>query len=142
MANGLPIGATIAKKGIGFSPKDHGSTFGGNALCCTASLKTINILEKLMPEVEEKGNYFMSKLKSIPQKNIKEIRGHGLMIALELNHDIPHITDKCGKLGLLINCIHGSILRFLPPLIITKPQIDFAVSVLDTAINSGSGEND
>ncbi len=142
MANGLPIGATIAKKGIDFSPKDHGSTFGGNALCCTAALKTIEITEKLTPEIEDKGNYFMSKLRSIPEDNIKEVRGQGLMIALELKHDVPDVTDKCAKLGLLINCIHGNILRFLPPLIITKQQIDFAVSVLNAAINNGSGEND
>lgn len=142
IANGLPIGATIAKKGIDFSPKDHGSTFGGNALCCTAALKTIEILEKLIPQVEDKGNYFKSKLRSIPQDNIKEVRGQGLMIALELKHEVPDITDRCRKSGILINCIHGNILRFLPPLIITKEQIDFAVSVIDAVINSRSGKND
>ena len=78
LAGGLPIGVTIAKKGIDFEKGEHGSTFGGNSLCCSASLKTIEIIESLLPEVEYKGNYFLSKLKSMKTPYIKDMRGKGL----------------------------------------------------------------
>jgi len=137
IANGLPLGAVISKKGIDFEPGDHGSTFGGNSLCCTASLKTIELIEKVLPQVEEKGKYFFSKLESIDSNKVKEVRGKGLMLALKLNEGAEKVSDECAKNGLLVNCIHGNILRFLPTLTITKKEIDFAVQILEKAILVG-----
>jgi len=142
MANGLPIALQSQRKALISARKITVPHSAATLFVCTAALKTIDVIEKLTPEVEDKGNYFMSKLRSIPDSNIKEVRGIGIMIALELKHDVSDITGKCAEKGLLINCIHGNILRFLPPLIITKEQIDFAASVLNTVINDKGAEND
>jgi len=137
IANGLPLGSVISRKGIDFEPGDHGSTFGGNSLCCTASLKTIELIEKVLPQVEEKGKYFFSKLESIDSSKVKEVRGKGLMLALELSECAEKVSEECAKNGLLVNCIQGSILRFLPALTITKKEIDFAAQILEKAIPAG-----
>ncbi len=134
IANGLPLGVTISKEGIDFEPGDHGSTFGGNNLCCAAALKTIEFIEELMPKVEEKGNYFISKLKTIKSDKIKEVRGKGLMIAVELNEKGENIVNKCAEKGLIINCVQKNILRFLPPLTITKGEIDIATEIIGEVI--------
>ena len=90
-----------------------------------------------MPEIEANGSYFISKLKSIASDNIKDVRGKGLMVALELHKNGETITSKCADKGLLINCINGKILRFLPPLTITKDEIDICVAILDNIICEG-----
>lgn len=135
IANGLPIGVTISKRHIDFKPKDHGSTFGGNSLCCAAALKTIEIIETLIPTIEDKSDYFIKKLKSIPQDKITDIRNKGLMIAMTLTVNTADIVRECAKKGLIINNIKTDIIRFLPPLTITKEDIDYAVEILDKVIN-------
>ncbi|MCK5040154.1 MAG: acetylornithine transaminase [Candidatus Aenigmarchaeota archaeon] len=141
IANGLPIGVTLSKRSINFNPGDHGSTFGGNSLCCAAALKTIELIENILLDVEPKGNYFMSKLNSIKSDNIKEVRGKGLMVALELNKKDKSIAEKCAKKGLLINCIDEKILRFLPPLTITQNEIDFCITVLESVLVGGDSDD-
>jgi acetylornithine/N-succinyldiaminopimelate aminotransferase len=133
LANGLPIGATLSKNDIDFSAGDHGSTFGGNSFCCSVGLKTVEIIEKLMPVVKEKSDYFISKLKEI--NNIKEIRGMGLMIGVGVDNAMQ-IAEKSIENGLLLNCPNPETLRFLPPLSISKEEIDFAVGILKKLIDS------
>lgn len=142
VANGLPLGVTLSKKEIDFEPGDNASTFGGNSLCCAAALKTIKIIEKSMPEIEEKGGYFMSKLKAISSEKIKEVRGKGLMIGVELAQKASFVVDECAKKGLLVNCVHDNTLRFLPALTITKKDIDFAVEVLESVLKFNGDYND
>ncbi len=137
LANGVPIGVTISKNEIDFEPGDHGTTFGGNSLSCMTALKTIEIIESLMPEVSEKGDYFMSKLKEISSDKIVEVRGKGLMIAVELNKKGADYVDKCAGKGLLINCAGENNLRFLPPLTVTKEEIDEAVGIIEYVLTYG-----
>ncbi len=135
LANGIPIGVTIAKEKIASSFKsgDHGSTFGGNPVACAAANFTIDyiIKNKLIDNAKKQGNYLINKIKSLDSNNIKEIRGKGLMIGLNTKTNAKEIVKKCNEKGLLINSPEKSILRFLPPLIINKKIIDDAIKILE-----------
>ncbi len=127
LANGVPIGVTLSRGTIDFAPGEHGSTFGGNSLACSVALETIEIIETVLPAVKTKGDYFLAQLNQIKAAGIKEIRGKGLIIAIELNKKRENLADRFAKEGLLVNCIQDKILRFLPPLVITRQEIDMAV---------------
>lgn len=114
------------------APGMHGSTFGGSALACRVALEFFEILDELMPSIERVGAYFRSKLEDLSRKHsfIKEVRGQGMMIGVDL--EIPGkqiVLDAMAK-GLLINCTHDTVLRFLPPYIITEKEVDSAVKIL------------
>jgi len=134
LANGIPIGATIAKEEIASSFKrgDHGSTFGGNTVACAAANFTIDyiIKNKLIDNAEKQGNYFMKKIKSLNSNNVKEIRGKGLMVGIGIKANAKEIVKKCNENGLLINSPEEKVLRLLPPLIINKDIIDGAIKIL------------
>ena len=138
LANGIPIGVMIAGEGIDFSKGDHASTFGGNNLSCAAANAVIDFISEndLMKNAVEIGNYFIKKLNELKIKHevIKEVRGKGLMIGVELTAECKDIADKCLETGLLVNCASDKVLRFLPPLIITKGEIDAALSILDEVL--------
>ena len=138
LANGIPIGVMIAGKGIEFDKGDHASTFGGNNLSCAAANAVIDFISEndLMKNAVETGNYFIKKLNELKIKHevIKEVRGKGLMIGVELTAECKDIADKCLETGLLVNCASDKVLRFLPPLIITKGEIDAALSILDEVL--------
>jgi len=138
LANGIPIGVMIAKEGIDFDKSDHGSTFGGNNLSCAAANAVIDFIldNKLMENAAKQGNYFIKKLNQLKNKGntIKEARGKGLMIGVELNIEAKEIQNKCLEKGLLVNCASDNVLRFLPSLIITKKEIDAAIKILDEAL--------
>ena len=137
LAAGLPIGACLAKKNIAdiFSPGDHASTFGGGPLVTSVALEVLNIMEeeKLVEKAKEVGRYFREKLSSLKEKFpfIKEVRGKGLMLGMELDIEGKPVMDKAREKGLLINVTKGKVLRFLPPLIIKKAEIDEAVFILE-----------
>ncbi len=136
LGNGFPIGAMLAKEDImnAFKKGDHASTFGGNFLACTAAKASLNVLleEKLYKNAEKIGGYFISELKKLKEEFnfIKEVRGKGLMIGVELKINGIEIVNKALEKGLLINCVHEKILRFLPPLIIEKKHVNTAVKIL------------
>lgn len=136
LGGGLPVAATIAKdKTAGtFGFGDHGSTFGGNPVCCAAAVEVLKIVsdEKLLNNVGEVGNYFLSELIKLQKKYgiIKNVRGLGLMAGAELKTEGKEIVGKCLQKGLLINCTRDNVLRFLPPLNINKKDVNTAVSVL------------
>jgi acetylornithine/N-succinyldiaminopimelate aminotransferase len=134
LACGLPLGVLMANHkaaatiGLGM----HGTTFGGNALACRVSLEFLDILEGLLPEISRLGGEFRMRLSELARHFgfIREVRGYGLMIGVEL--DIPGkqiVLDAMAE-GLLINCTHNTVLRFLPPYIITEKEIDRAVKTL------------
>ena len=132
LANGVPIGATIARKEIDFTPSSHGSTFGGNCLSCSAANYVIDYVQKkhLMNNASMIGAYFVKRLKELKSPVIKEVRGLGLMVGLELNIDGKDIVDRCAEKGLLINCAHKYTLRFLPPLNTAKTDIEKCIEIL------------
>jgi len=134
LGGGFPMGAMCARENIAkhFQVGDHASTFGGGPLACAAALGAIAAIEeeKLVERAEGLGTYFMQKLRNLRQEHIKEIRGKGLMIGIELNIDGNVIVDKARDKGVLLNCISDKIIRIVPPLVITEQQIDRVVEVL------------
>lgn len=142
LGSGVPIGAMLAKEEIAslLGPGSHASTFGGNFLACRAALTTLRVIEKegLLENAALMGNYLMEKLKELKSKYsfICDVRGKGLMIGMELNIEGAPLVNRCLEKGLLINCVTGKTLRFLPPLIITKEEIDRALNILEEAFEN------
>lgn len=141
LGSGMPIGAMIARAELAdmFTPGAHASTFGGNPLACAVTLAVINLIlkENLVQNAEEIGSYFINRLYELKDKYsfVKEVRGKGLMIGMELEIDGSSIVNTCLQHGLIINCVGGKILRFLPPLIITKQDVDKAMEILSLALS-------
>ncbi len=142
LGGGFPIGALCAKEPFAsaFEPGDHGSTFGGNPLACStafAALSTI-INEKLVENSANMGEYLLNKLAELKDKYtvISEVRGKGLMVGVEFNKPIAvEIKLKCFDSGYLIGSVGNNIIRMLPPLIITKEDIDNYILVLDKILS-------
>ncbi len=144
LGGGLPIGAMIVKKELAdiFKPGMHGSTFAGSPLVCKAALGVIKAIyaEKIMRNVKAQGPYLTGKLNELKSRHeiIKEVRGLGLMIGVELTIDGAAIFKECFSRGLIINCTQGNVLRIMPALNVTRRQINRAVHILDTAIEAVS----
>lgn len=139
IANGLPLGAVVADKKVAevFNYGDHGSTFGGNPVSCAAAVATLKLITpKLLKDVTDKSKYFAKKLNELKKKFscIKEVRNLGLLVGVELDFAGKDIVEFCIEKGLLINCTQGNILRFLPPFVITKKDIDKAIKILEDAL--------
>lgn len=141
IANGLPLGACIADEPFAsaFSPGDHGTTFGGNALVCAAALATLHEVEaqNLMSEATRKGE-LLSKLLS-QLDNVKEVRGAGLMRGVVLNAPIAlNVVPEALQRGLVINATSDSVLRLVPPLVISDATIIEAVEILQESLAAAS----
>ena len=142
LGGGLPIGAMIVKKELAdcFKPGMHGSTFAGSPLICKAALGVLKAIyaEKIMKNVKAQGPYLMGKLEELKSKYdiIKEVRGLGLMIGVELTIDGTVIFKECFSRGLIINCTQGNVLRIMPALNVTRRQINKAIHILDGAIEA------
>lgn len=139
LGGGFPIGACLAKGKYAdvFEPGDHASTFGGNPLACAAAIACVTeIIEGGWVEnSREVGAYFAERLRNLP--GVKEVRGMGLMIAAEFTEPIAKsITAKALQKGLILNAIGENILRFVPPLIVTRELVDKAVDVIEECIGS------
>ena len=145
-AGGLPIGITVAKENImsSFKVGDHSSTFSGSPLVCAAACAAINVLveDKLTERAAVLGGYFKARLEELQAKYkiVKEVRGLGLMLGVELRYDVRNIILKTMDRGVLILDAGRNVLRFLPPLVVEKEQIDKTISVLDEMI--GEEENE
>lgn len=128
----FPISCVVADDEIlgVFEPGSHGSTFGGNPLACAVSMTALDVLieDKLVENSAELGDYFLSELKNINNPIIKEVRGRGLFIGVELTEAARPYCEKLKELGLLCKETHDTVIRFAPPLIITKEEIDLALS--------------
>ncbi len=140
LGNGLPIGAMLAseKAAKGFSPGSHATTFGGTPLVTSAAIEVVKIISEpeFLKQCREKGAYLRERLGSLKEKHnsIKEIRGKGLLVGMEINGDAGKIVSECMNKGFIINAIQGRILRFAPPLVITKEEIDGLIKVLDSVL--------
>ncbi len=141
LGSGVPIGAFLAKeKASVFTPGEHGTTFGGNPLVCAAAYATLKyIIDNDIPEkVNRVGKYFMTELETLKQQFdfITEVRGKGLLIAMEFDREIAQdVTMSCLNKGLLINKLKPNAIRFMPPLIITEKEVDEAVNILRNIFN-------
>lgn len=137
IAGGLPMGAVLASAEVasGFKPGDHATTFGGTALVTAVASCVLDIYEEedLVNKSDKNGQYFMEKLESLKQNHdcIVEVRGHGLMVGVELNYDCGDLVKEAQDKGVLINVANGNVIRFVPPLIITKEELDKVVEVID-----------
>jgi len=135
MGAGFPMGAMLAKEEVAanFVRGDHASTFGGSALACAAALANIEVIkkEKLVKRSLDMGNYLVNELKGLKKDYVREIRGKGLMVGMELSIKCEDLVAKGRDSGVLFNCTSDSVLRFVPPLTITEKQIDTVVSVLN-----------
>ena len=134
LAAGLPLGVIIAsqKAAAALQPGQHGSTFGGGPLACRVALEALDILEELLPAIQRVGGYFHLALSGLARKHafVKEVRGFGLMLGMELTVPGKQMVLDAMAEGLLINCTHDTVLRFLPPYIITEKEVDQAVKVI------------
>ncbi len=135
IGGGVPMGGILATEKVAgaFVPGDHGTTFGGGPLVCAAANAVLDeiVNENILDNVNEVGDYFIAELKKLDKDVIKEVRGKGLMVGVELTEPGAEYVDKLRKAGFLINCTAGNVLRFVPPLIITKADIDEFVKALD-----------
>ncbi len=140
LGGGMPIGAfVVARKYCDIlQPGNHGSTFGGNPLACAAGVAVFNAIhtENLLANAVEMGDYFRNKLEELKSKSalIREVRGLGLMLGVELTKPGAKIVDKCRARNLLINCTHQTVLRLMPAINVTKKQIDRAVAIIGAAL--------
>ncbi|MCR5175345.1 MAG: acetylornithine transaminase [Anaerovibrio sp.] len=138
LAGGVPIGAFIAsdKVAAAFHAGDHGSTFGGNPLACAAANVVLDLISDsdFLANVEDMGAYMKSRLEIIkteyPQL-VKEVRGMGLILGMELTKPGRDIVNACLEKGAIINCTAGNVLRFVPPLIVTRQHIDEVCDILE-----------
>ena len=141
LAGGVPIGALLIKKGIAesFRPGDHASTFGGNPLATAAGVAALSAIleEGMLENCEKVGSYFLSRLEEMKKKFafIKEVRGKGLILGIELKMEGGSIVKEMLQRGILINCTMGNVLRFLPPLIVTREEVDQVVETLEEVFN-------
>ena len=138
LGGGMPIGALLAtdKVSQAFTPGTHGSTFGGNPLACAAAIASIEALLEdniIVPNVAQLGSYFLQGLGKLKEKYpfVRDVRGQGLLIGMELDIPGKDIVFACIREGLLINCTMDTVLRFMPPLIITEEEIDLLIEALD-----------
>jgi acetylornithine/N-succinyldiaminopimelate aminotransferase len=141
LANGLPIGAMLAREEVAdaFGPGSHASTFGGTPVVTAASLEVVRVLseEKIIDHCKNIGVYFKERLSWLKDRHevIEDVRGMGLLLGMKLKIEGDQIVASCMEKGFLINCIQGNILRFIPPLIIEKQDIDALVACLDEVMN-------
>ncbi|GAW90850.1 acetylornithine transaminase [Calderihabitans maritimus] len=140
LGGGVPIGALLAKEEVAraFQPGDHASTFGGNPLACAAGVAAFSALleEDLVSNAEKVGDYFLGKLEALKERFpfVKEVRGKGLLLGMELTVPGGPVVSYCLEKGLLINCANNYVLRFLPPLNISRQEVDQVTSILEEAL--------
>jgi predicted acetylornithine/succinylornithine family transaminase len=135
VACGIPLGFFSANERAAkaIRPGMHGSTFGGNALAARVAIEFFDILEGLLPQIRRVGEYFRGELRRLAKQFdlIIDVRGYGLMIGAELKIAGKEIVNRAMQEGLLMNCTHDTVLRFLPPYIVTEREIDEAVGILE-----------
>ncbi len=140
LAGGPPIGAMLTRTDLAstLGPGTHGSTFGGNPLMCAAALAAMHTLEEdgVLANCIAMGSYFTARLEQLKNKYgfIREVRGRGLIIGMELDIDGAPLVNAAMEKGLLINCTVGKVLRFIPPLIVSRAEIDTALAILDEVL--------
>jgi predicted acetylornithine/succinylornithine family transaminase len=140
LGGGFPIGAMVAKKEIAdtLQPGTHATTFGGGPLACAAALAVFEAIdkEKLTANAVIMGSHLFKKLNELKKRHpmIREVRGMGLMVGIELEIEGKNIYEECLKRKLLVNCTQGNVLRLMPPLVVKEKEIDRAIEILEQVI--------
>ena len=140
LAGGVPMGAALVKEDVGaaLSFGDHGTTFGGNLLACRAALVCLDeISSTLMAHVRHVGAHLETRLRALKAKHsaVVDVRGAGLMWGIELNIDAGPVHEAAIRQGVLVNRTAGKVIRLLPPLMISEPDLDRALGLLDAAFS-------
>jgi len=142
LAGGVPIGAMLAKEEVAksFTPGSHAATFGGNPLSAAAGVAALRatIEDGILENCQRSSVHFLKRLEELKRKYsfIKDVRGKGLMIGLELDREGKNVVTDCLKKGFLINCTDETVLRFIPPLIVTPKEIDRLIVALDEVFST------
>ncbi len=139
LGGGVAIGALLAKNAVAasFQPGSHAATFGGNPLACAAAIATLETLLEdgfILDNCRRMGSYLMEKLEGLKKdfpSLVVEVRGKGLMIGMEITQSCAPIVNSCAERGVLVNCASGNVLRFTPPLIVAKNEIDYLIDILE-----------
>ncbi len=142
IAGGVPMGAVLIGERVApLKPGIHGTTFGGNPLAAAASLATLEVLaeERLPERAAEMGAYFLERLRALESPLIREVRGQGLMIGVELKRKVAPVIQALMAHGVLALPAGMTVVRFLPPLVITQAQIDTVVAAFKTALEDVAG---
>jgi 4-aminobutyrate aminotransferase len=150
IASGMPLGAMIARRSLmSWAPGSHGTTFGGNPVCCAAALATLDLLEAgLIDNAARVGAYMLDQLRAVQARhdNVGDVRGKGLMIAVEWVRDkdtrerAPELRKRllleCYRRGLLVLGCGPNSIRFSPPLLVTQDQVDEALEIFESALHA------
>ncbi|MCR5797997.1 MAG: aspartate aminotransferase family protein [Eubacterium sp.] len=140
VGNGIVVGAIATKKEVGeqLVPGDHGTTFGGNPLSCAAVNATFDEFKKqgILDNVNEVGEYLVSKLQNLKEKHscIKDVRGLGFMLGIEVDIPVGDVCKKCLESGLIVLSAGSNVVRLVPPLVISKENVDEMINILDSAL--------
>ena len=138
LAGGIPMGAVICNDTVTAPVKSHSSTFGGNPTACAAALASLEVIEKqdLVAKSRELGAYFLEELQGIKNEKIREIRGLGLMLGIELKEKAGRYVQELMENGVIVLLAGATVIRLLPPLIITKEEIKSVVAAFKTVLSS------
>lgn len=141
IGGGFPVAGFAVPERLAhvFKPGDHGGTFGGNLLACAAVYATLTTIksEGLVDKIAEKGEYFKNELRKLQEKypaKVTDVRGCGLMLGMEVAGEGKPIVESCLANNVIVNCTAGNVIRIVPPLIISKEEIDIVVAALDKAL--------
>lgn len=143
LANGLPLGAVVAREEVAsaFGPGSHGSTFGGNPVCCAAAKVVLETVKSpgFLEEVDRKGEFLKKGLSEMAERrtDVRKVRGLGLMLAMEMEVETKEIARQCLRNGLVVNATSGNVLRFLPPLTVNDAEIRHALDLLWESLPAG-----
>jgi len=137
LAGGIPMGAVLCSEAVNVPVKSHTSTFGGNPIACAAALATLDVIQKqgLAEKARTLGNHFMDGLKAIGSDKIREVRGLGLMIGIELKEKAGPYVQALMEKGVIVLLAGANVIRLLPPLVITKEEIDQALKALQEVLS-------
>jgi acetylornithine/LysW-gamma-L-lysine aminotransferase len=136
LAGGIPMGAVLCSEAVNVPMKSHTSTFGGNPIACAAALATLDVIQKqgLAERAGTLGNYFMEGLKAIRSDKIREVRGLGLMIGIELKEKAGPYVQALMEKGIIVLLAGANVIRLLPPLVISKEEIDQTLKALQEVL--------
>jgi len=132
LAGGVPMGAVLCSEAVKVPVKSHTSTFGGNPLACAAALASLEIIvrDRLPEKARDLGEYFLKELRAIKTQKVREVRGLGLMIGIELKEKAGPCVEQLMERGVIVLLAGATVIRLLPPLVISREEIDMALSAL------------